>query len=127
MPQPRVPSNVLKLRGGRSRVDRSGEPAAADLPPLPAKPSKHLDADGRAAWRELVAAMPPGTFYASDQFALELASRLLARLRSEGLNASEYAVLTRLLSQCGMTPVDRSRIAPPAPPKSTEDNPWDKL
>lgn len=126
MPQPRVPSNVLKLRGGRSRVDRSGEPAAADLPPL-GKPSKYLDAAGRAAWREIVASVPPGTFCAADQFILELASRLLARLRTEGLKAAEFAQLQRMLSSCGLTPTDRSKLAPPAPPKSSDANPWDSL
>ena len=86
------------------------------------KPPRWLKPEVKRAWKDLVAAIPPGTACISDRIALELASTMLAKHR-QGLwgKASEVTCLTGLLAKFGLTPIDRERLGLPAAVESTED------
>ena len=126
MGRPRKPTHLHVIEGTRTRTDRSGEAALGDLPPL-GDPPRHLSREERAAWRSIVDASPDGVLSGPDRIIMEVAARLLALLRAGELPAAKMPVLTRVLASLGMTPVDRSRIAPPAPPKPEGDDPWDRF
>lgn len=86
------------------------------------------------AWAEIVAAIPPGVARESDRFTIEIAARLLARLRATDplcyLSAAELGSLQRALSSLGMTPADRSKVgATDGNTKKAEAaaDPWDRV
>lgn len=125
-------------KAATARAEASGVPAATPAtqpklgdPPDGLKDTKHTKF--RSCWYEIVRAIPPGVALDSDRFTVEIAARLLARLRSTdplvGLSAAELGSLQRALASLGMTPADRSKVgaAPPADEKPKEADPWDKL
>jgi hypothetical protein len=123
MPMPRKPTLLHVIQGTRTRTDRSGEPR--DLAPL-AEPPASLRGPALAAWREIVASVAPGVLTAGDRFALEIVARLLAKMRSRaGLTAAETSALQRGFASLGMTPADRSRVAPALAKPESAPSPWD--
>ena len=115
MSRPRVPTNILTLRGAYRRnpkrlVERAGEPVS-DAPI--GEPPEHLTGEARAAWGEISGLAPLGTFCPADRVAVEICAVLLAQFR-ESPNDFPAAKLTRLeslLGRFGLTPSDRSRIS----------------
>ena len=117
MPQPRVPTNLLKLRGADkknpARMEKRGnEPKPTG--PLGSVP-KHLTANQKKCWRQLVKIAPPGVFADCDSWAVEIASVLMAEFREDtaGFNAARLARLDSLLGRFGIVPADRSRVMLP--------------
>jgi hypothetical protein len=121
MPQPRKPSAIHELTGSYKvnpgRRNRS-EPKAGDIGP----PPKHLTAQERAVWAELVSCIAPGVLMSSDAHALELLARLIAQSRTDAeFPASKLNTAVALIGRFGMTPGDRTKIV--AAPPEQEDNP----
>lgn len=120
---------ALKLIQGTSRPDRDpvDAPNFEQVEEFPAAP-QHLNADGAAAWNDLgpklVAA---GVLQVVDLYALEQACYAWQRFRKKAkadmdITASEDNALKSLLSEFGMTPAARRRVAsnlvdPDAPKK----------
>jgi len=66
------------------------------------------------AWKEIAAVIPPGVATDSERFTVELAARLLGRLRKTGDYApAAIGQLRLLLGSLGLTPSDRARLATP--------------
>jgi phage terminase small subunit len=112
MPTPRKPTAVLKLSGSSSKHPerlkaRDREPQAD---PTLGNVPRHLDADQKKIWAELVDQIPPCVATKSDRMIIEIAVRMVCKLRNGTIMASELSTLTRCLSQLGMTPADRSKI-----------------
>jgi hypothetical protein len=126
MPQPRVPTNLLKLRGSfkknPSRLKaRENEP----VPKAPlGDPPPHLGKDEVKCWRELVRTAPYGVIADCDAWSVELAVCLMAEFRRSGseMPASRLNLLHSILGRFGFNPADRSRFSVPA--KETK-NPFD--
>jgi len=119
MPQPRVPTNLLKLRGADKRNParlkvRENEP---EPKPTIGEPPKHLSGDERKCWRELVQSAPYGVIGDCDAWSVELASCLMAQYRSDrsAMPASRLNLLHSILGRFGFTPADRSRVQVPKP------------
>lgn len=125
MPRNKTPDNVLKLRGADKkdpqRMRERGEPPKDDRA-LGRVPS-HLNAEEKAAWREIVSSAPPGLLQRSDRVAVEIAARLLITCRSGEANAAMQAQLVRLLGKLGCTPGDRGQMRIPTD-KPEESNPF---
>jgi len=126
MPQPRVPTNILKLRGAAKKdparmKKRGNEPKPKG--PL-GEPPKHLTRDQKKCWRELIKAAPKGVFADCDAWAVEIASVLMAEFRENtaGFNAARLARLDSLMGRFGIVPADRSRVMIPI---QEEKNPFD--
>lgn len=117
MPRPRKPTALLELSGAfRKHPERKRPNEPKPTGPLGAPPSR-LSPDDRVAWFELDAINPAGVLTNADRWLVELAARLMARLRQHGLggenglSAGQLAQLNRCLSQMGMTPADRSKVS----------------
>lgn len=124
MPKPRVPTNVLEMRGTfkhdpKRREAREGEPEAVGMPKMPA----HLSAAQKKAWKELMEMVHEGTVCAADTFSCEVLCVLLAEFRTTQvrenatgqivileMKPARLALLGKLLSSFGLTPGDRSRV-----------------
>ena len=129
MPRPRVPTNLLRIKGADkinpARLKkRENEPKPTK--PL-GVPPKHLSADQRKCWRELVRFVQDGVFADCDAWAVEIASVLMAEFRADtgAFNAARIARLDSLLGRFGITPADRSRVTAIQPEKKNRfDNDW---
>jgi hypothetical protein len=125
-PAPRVPMNVLRLKGSVKKnkarfKDRENEPvpnAALGNPP------RHLTTAQKKCWRQLVKIAPPGVFGDCDSWAVEIASVLMAEFRDNPaeFKAARLARLDSLMGRFGIVPADRSRVQVPKP---KEKNPFD--
>jgi hypothetical protein len=88
-------------------------------PPIGATP-RHLQAIERAAWTEAVKNVPQGLLGRPDRIILEVASRLIARMRTGEMKPSELGVLLHVLNKLGMNPTARQKLnlEPPVEPAS---------
>jgi hypothetical protein len=112
MSRPRLPSNVLELRGAfkkdpkRRRVDLQG----AGL--FDANPPSRLSQDCVQAWHAVVERVPPGVLTKTDELAVEIAATLLAAWwLTRDLDVLKE--IRQWFAQLGMTPVARTKIPPP--------------
>lgn len=124
--RPRTPTNVLELRGAfkqhpERRRDRAAEPKPEEE--VGDCPARLGDAVAEA-WDYIRGCVPVGVLTCMDRVVVTQAAVLLAdlwRAPSEFTSAS-HARLTVALSQMGMTPAARSKVAVPKRPD--EDNPY---
>lgn len=120
VPQNRVPSNVLRLRGADKKNpkrlrDRENEPVPKAA--IGKRPPAHLNREERRCWRELVRAAPYGVIGDCDAWEVEMAARLMAQYRESGaeMPASRLGLLHSILGRFGFTPADRSKVQVPKP------------
>jgi len=134
MPQPRVPTKILKLRGADKKHPdrmklRENEPVSTK--PI-GKPSKYLSSIEKKAFKEIANSAIDGVLYESDTLAVELAAQLMVKCR--GLlvidnktitaSAAEQNLFFKYLGQFGMMPSERSKISIP---KNNMPSAWDDL
>ena len=118
----RTPTNIIKLRGGDKRHpermrERENEPKD-DREIRPAPP--WLSEDERGCYEYLVSLAIPGVLKACDEPAVASAAKLLMIIYSGQAKVTHYAQFTKLLSQFGMMPADRSKINLQKPPEKNE-------
>lgn len=123
MPAPRKPAVLLEMSGSLEKHPqrRRTEPVVAA--PFGSPPA-HLTKEHKAAWREIAKAAPAGVLTGADRVAVELAARMLVRIRTTDFTAAEANGLRALLGQLGMTPADRSKVS--VPNAGTPTNPFSK-
>lgn len=129
MARPRVATELLELRGTFDKNPSRRRPIGPKSERALGKPPASLTAAEAACWREAVRNAPGGVLTAADRWLVEIAARLMARLRAEGvggLRGAELSQLTTALGKLGWTPADRSRVSGAATPPDVE-NPWDAL
>ena len=127
MPQPRVPTNILKLRGADKKnparlKERENEPMPKAVL---GEPPRHLKREEKKCWRELVRKAPYGVIGDCDAWEVELASCLMAEYRSgrAAMPASRLNLLHSIMGRFGFTPADRSRVqVPEQKPKNRFDD-----
>jgi hypothetical protein len=61
-------------------------------------------------WKELTAQVPPGVLTVSDRMHVELACRLMYRVRRLEAKSGDYSRLDILLGKMAMNPADRSKV-----------------
>ncbi len=118
MPAHRKPTKLLELSNNfRGEQKRSRENEPPPLKPFPGEPPEHAHDELKAAWRDIVAEIPPACLGSSDRFIIELAAGLVAEWRRDPFtfNAAKYAQLRVTLGTLGLTPGDRSRLKAPEP------------
>jgi len=71
-------------------------------------PPEHLAPHEAAAWLEFVANAPAGVLTGGDRWVLEIACRLMAKSRREGLLAAETGYLRACLTALGAWPASHS-------------------
>ena len=125
MPQPRVPTEILEARGAyvahpERRAARENEPKPSA--PL-GDPPKSLDAAHKRLWREIVSEIPDYVVGNCDRKVVEVASRLLYKIRKDTAMVSEQALFLKCLIELGMTPCARSKVKA-VKPTSPEQSKW---
>jgi hypothetical protein len=123
MPRRRISTKVLKARGSHLRHPERARARAREpkyTGPLGAPPEK-LNAKHKALWAELSAIVPEGVPEKSDRWMFEVLVCLMAKFRAGSARGGEVNQLLNLLAKLGMTPADRSRVAPNAPPPAKQD------
>ncbi len=116
MPRPRLPAQVLALRGSfeahpeRKRADAPGAGPWQDAPP------EHLSAAELTAWAELVSMLPKVALTSSDTVAVTQAARLWSALKVTPPTEPQFKhlddALRRWCIELGLTPHARTRLAP---------------
>ena len=128
MPRSRTPTSTLENRGAflhnpQRREDRAEEPIpTGELgePPVGLTPYQ------ANIWRELAAIIPPGVAADCDRWLVELAVKLMAKVRRGVARCSEVSQLLTCLSRMGMTPADRSRVKSMVK-ADAEKSTWDEI
>lgn len=101
-------------------------------PPAPKAPldkiPKHLDAEQKKVWKEIVSNAPEGLLGSCDSIAIELCVRLVCKMRndSEKWTSTDASQLANMLGKLGGTPSDRQRLNV-AGPVEKKDSEWDEL
>jgi hypothetical protein len=113
MARNRTATAVLKQRGSfekhpeRARERESEPQPKAGL----GNPPKCLTEKQVECWRELVGMAPDGVLMDSDAWTVEIASRVMAKLREGGdLPSAQWGVLVSSLAKMGLSPADRSKV-----------------
>jgi phage terminase small subunit len=132
MPAVRKPTAVLAMSGSLSKhKDRLAARANEPVPdPKLGNCPTHFDEGQKLLWKEIVSQIPPYVATKSDRLLIELAVRLLEKIRNDGkviLDAegktvriiacapTTVAQFQKCLSQLGLSPADRSKIQAVAP------------
>jgi hypothetical protein len=124
MPQVRKTTQQLEISGtmlAHPEVKRArAREAKADVPL--GLPPKHLSADEKAMWHEILFNAARGTLLSSDRLTVEILAIIFAKFRRrEKLLGSEWTRMGACLSLIGFTPADRSRVTAP---DASPDNPF---
>ncbi len=125
MPRPRVPTNILELRGAdKKHPDRMRERENEPVNNNPiGKPPDYLSSEERKFWRMIIHDCIDGVFGEADRIAVSLAARLLTKCAGDTATGQEQMQLYRYLGQFGMTPSERSKISiPKGKPKNKFDD-----
>ena len=117
MPRPRTPLAKAKLTGAAEkhpeRYRARSEPAASGRGI--GKPPAYLPESARKAWATFADELP--WLQHEDRAALEAASLMRGRIADDptGVTAALFGQYRLSLASLGATPVDRSKVAQPAP------------
>jgi hypothetical protein len=127
MSRPRVPTAILRARGGfithkDREVARAGEPV--ETRKLGAPPKTFTEGQ-KAAWREFAKMVPRGVATYADRWAVELIVTSMTKFRSGAYRAADLSTISNLLARFGLTPADRSRVVATIGPKP--DDEWAEL
>jgi phage terminase small subunit len=94
-------------------------------PPAPKAPldkiPKHLDAEQKKVWREIVSNAPEGLLGSCDSIAIELCVRLVCKMRNspDKWTSTDAGQLANIMGKLGGTPGDRQRLNVVAPVEKT--------
>jgi len=96
------------------------------------QPPRHLSAQAKKVWREIVKDAPEGLLTSADRMLLEIACFLTLKMRSGMVKNSELGLLSSVLAKLGLTPVDRNKVEAPQQPEPEKDpnappDPWDQF
>jgi hypothetical protein len=131
MPTPRKSIVELALSGslaahpGRYRARFEADPVV----PVPLGPApRHLNADQRRVWAELLRSSPLGLWTRSDRIALEVATNMVLQMRQPNATVRDFNAVMSLLGKLGCTPEGRRKLGIEPPSKATPADPdWDAL
>lgn len=132
MPIARKSLAELQLSGTYQRNKRKYDERLNLVPvitaPIGTAP-RHLQAIERAVWAEVVRNAPEGLLGRPDRIVLEVASRLIAKIRTAEYKPSDVSALLNVLNKLGMNPAARQklRLEPPPTPEPKEKSAWDEL
>jgi len=135
MARPRKSIAELQLTGtyqahpGRYKAISASKPIIK----LPiGKAPTHLQTTERAIWAEVVRNAPEGLLGRPDRIVLEVATRLIAKIRTGEFKASDVGHTVRILAKLGMDPASRQKLNlqplhPANPEPTAEEKAWAEL
>lgn len=108
-----TPTTILDAKGSflkHPERERDAEPSTANQDPLGGPPS-YLSKEEKKVWKDVAKSLLPGVAFASDRFAFELLTKLVAKMRAGLMDkTSDMTTMISLFSRFAMTPADRSRV-----------------
>jgi hypothetical protein len=115
---PRKPTALLKLSGSASKhPDRLAARANEPVPdPVFGNAPRTLTKKQQTIWREFIGEVPSLVLSKSDRKLVEIAVRMIDRVRDGSAKSSDFATLLKCLIELGMTPVSRSKVSTLLPP-----------
>jgi hypothetical protein len=127
----------LKLSGtfqqNKPRYEHLRNPVVTIQLPV-GRPPAHIGAAEKAVWAELVRVAHPGLLTRSDRLILEIAAKLIVRMRTSDAKTSELNALMNVLAKIGMTPAARLKmnlqpleLLPSNPPKQSRTSSGTRL
>ena len=96
MARPRIPANVLDMRGSFKKHPERRRKDSEGKKPLETDPPTHLEQAIVPAWHYIVSRLPLITVYDCDEIAIEMAARCLAGVWSLGQLGSLHPSFGRL-------------------------------
>jgi phage terminase small subunit len=122
MSRPRLPAQILELRGAFKAHPERRRRDAQGRQPLDRSAPAHLPQEAVRAWAYIVQRLPAVTFYDSDSIAIEMCARLLAQAWLNPAPAT-LCELRQWLTSLGMSPIARCKL-PPARGDQDQANPF---
>jgi hypothetical protein len=114
-----IPTEILELSGAFKINPQRRRPRAIKSKHPLGEPPKDFKPAEAQCWAELQWMIPPTVLVASDRWTVEMACRLMAKLRIDKISGPELGKLSWCLGVMGATPVDRARLtAPPEAPSN---------
>lgn len=117
MARNRKATNVLELKGSfKKNPNRARKNEPIPEGEFTKTPPKHLSAEQKKAWREVLGLVPAGVLTSADPLTVEMVSVLLVEFRemSKGLKKFENGLLTRLcteMDKIGLSPSGRAKLS----------------
>ena len=114
MARPRTATKILERAGAFKQSPsrkRPKEPKGKGQ--FPKAAPKHLRADEKAIWRDIVKRVPDGLLTKSDVYVVEMCAVLMVQMRREGPKEMGSCLMTRLsseLKQLGLSPSARASL-----------------
>ena len=114
MSRPRTATNILERTGAFKQSParkRPKEPKGKGQ--FPKAAPKHLSADQKAMWRDIVKRVPDGVLTNSDVYLVEICAVLMVQFRELGPKEMGSSLMTRLsseLKQLGLSPSARASL-----------------
>lgn len=121
MARPRLPSNVLELKGSFAKNPQRRREDLDGTGPFDPNPPAHLQQELVRTWREIVSQINPVVLTASDGSSIELMARLMLQVRLTG-DIENIRELRQWFGQYGMTAAGRAKLGSPVKKKTT--NPY---
>ena len=125
MARPRTATNILERTGAFKQSPgrkRPKEPKGKGA--FPKSAPRHLNADQRVMWRDIVKRVPDGLLTNSDVYVVEMCAILMVELRAIGPVEMGSSLMTRLsseLKQLGLSPAARASLQIEPDKKSSFD------
>ena len=115
----------VKTSVAHKQLTRTYRPSRHDAPPLdgeplPAEPPASLEAALHGAWQDIVRG-GAGRLVTHDAVLVELAARLLTKVRSGEARAADVSSLTRVLGMLALDPLHRQGLPPAPTPEGTNE------
>ena len=124
MARPRTATNILERTGAFKQSPgrkRPKEPKGKGA--FPKSAPRHLTADERAMWKDIVKRVPDGLLTNSDVYVVELCAALLVefRIKRGAMSPPHLTRLSSELKQLGLSPAARASLQIEPDKKSSFD------
>lgn len=122
------PTEVLESKGSYEHdPQRRRKPVPKSEKDFGNAPSYFSDSE-RKVWRDLKDQLPKTVLTSSDKMMAEALCMLVAKMRNrEPMMASDMSTMVRILSEFGMSPVSRAKLAPIDKKDDNKNNPYAKF
>ena len=111
--RPAQPLELAKLKGACRQNPQRYRDAPEGNPTPMGQPPENMVPEAKVIWYEILEMMPHGVITHSDRFAVETLANVMLEYRKDpfGFPAMKHRVIDRKLSELGLTPAARRKVA----------------
>jgi phage terminase small subunit len=121
MARPRMPTNLLELKGSFKRHPETKRPKEPEgILDFSSEPPCHLTERQKSTWNEVVSMIPSGVLTGSDLIHVEVVACLLSEYREKngGIETGRITRLTTEMGKLGLNPSGRASLIVDKPSKN---------